>query len=310
MAKVRALRAEPDDAAVTSALTSALAHSNAIVVTMAADLASDRELSALTPALAGALARLYENAAEADPTCAGKIACATALDKLNHRDKEPFLRGAFYFQLKPAWGEPVDVATGLRVRCVHALSRFGGLDVLMVLAEALADDNEAVRSAAAQSLAFCGEPAGAAMAMQKIRSGDRDPSVTADALGALITLRPADGLRCAAELLQSRTRGLRPFVCLALGQSRLPEALPLLSRELTGLVSPSERREVFVAIGLLRTANSVTFLLDYVRGAPIADARAAIAALATQSQAETMRESIRTAASGRKLDAAIREAFG
>ena len=306
---VRALRANPDDAAVASALVKALAHPSAVVVTMAADLAGERELSALTPELVAALARLYENATEADPTCAGKIACATALDTLNYTDKAPFLHGAFFIQMQPAWGGPVDVATGLRVRCILALARFGGLDVLMVLAEALSDEHEAVRGAAAQSLAFCGEPAGAAMALQKIRAGDKDPAVTADALGALITLRPVDGLQRAGTLLQSRTPGLRPFVRLILGQSRLPDALPLLTRELTGLVNPAERREAFVAIGLLRTANSVAFLLDCVRGSPIADASAAIAALATQSQADAMRESIATAANGRNLDATIREAF-
>lgn len=309
MAAVRALRSRPDDAVVVAGLTHTLTHTNAAVVAMAADLAGDRDLTGLIPNLLAALSRLYENATEADPTCAGKIACLTALDKLNHLDKAPFLRGALYIQMQPAWPSPHDAATGLRVRSILALARFGGLDVLMALAEALSDPDEAVRGAAAQSLAFCGEPAAAAMAMQKIRCGDADAAVTADALGALITLRPLDGLACAAGLLEARSPELRPFVYLTLGQSHLPEALPLLSRELKHLRGVGERRDVFVAIGLLRTANSVAFLLETVATGPLADARAAVAALATQSQADSMRDAISAAAKGRDLDAAIRDAF-
>jgi hypothetical protein len=209
--------------------------------------------------------------------------------------------------MQPAFGGPIDVAGELRARCALAIARLGGDDALMALAEALADALPGVRSAAAQALLVLGGPGAAALALLKVRAGDPDPDVTGDALGALLALDRRAGVRVAGQLLDGP---LGEVVALALGQSRAPEALPLLERRLATAFRPHDRKVVYVALGLLRTDGARALLLDRVRGAPLADARQAVAALAAHSQSPAMRAAVEEAAAGRGIDDAIAEAFG
>lgn len=275
----------------------------------AAELAAERELTDLSEPLLAAWNRLYVHASQSDPACVGKLACATALDRLEYPVRTPFERGATYVQTQPSYAGAEDVASGMRARCILALSRFGGVDALMAIAVALSDSHDQVRSAAASGLAFTGEAAAAAMAQQKISAGDREPSVTADALGSLIALRPPEGLACAVRLLDRQDRHLPELIVLELGRSGQAGALDLLLRESTRPAPAAYRKAVFVAIGLLRSDESKAALLAIVHGSPDTDARLAIAALATQSQGDTMRSAVAHAAAGRGLDDEIEREF-
>jgi HEAT repeat protein len=309
LAAVRALRGEADEALLRAGLTRGLSDPFGAVVAAAADLAAERELSALRPAIVAAWERLYEDAGQVDPGCVGKAACATALDRLDHPDRSPFLRGARWVQMQPVWGGSVDAAGPLRARCAMALARFGGTEALMALARALGDPLAPVRSAAAQALPSTGDPAAAALALLRVRAPDPEASVTADALGALLALRPDEGLSQAEELLQ-RGGELAELTTLALGQSRLPGALPLLEARLQLGWRAADREVVYVALGLLRSDEARDRLLQQVRRAPLSDARAAIRALASVAQTDALRAAVQAAADGRGLDDAIAEAFG
>jgi HEAT repeat protein len=307
---VHALRHEPDDAVVHEGLRRGLADPWGVVVAAAANFVAEREISGFSAELVAAWERLYADAVEADPNCVGKEACATALDRADHADPAPFRRGAEWVQMQPVMGGRVDVAGGLRARCVMALARFGGVDALMSVARGLADRLPPVRSAAAQALAYTGEPAAAAMALQKVLGGDDEPGVVADALGSLLALQPHEGLAVATKLLDGERGELAELIVLALGQSRLPEAVALLATRLETAFRAADRRVLLVALGLSRTPESRTLLLDRVRTAPAAEARIAIEALATQSRGEELRRTVEEAARGRGLDDAIATAFG
>ncbi|MFZ5475477.1 MAG: HEAT repeat domain-containing protein [Myxococcota bacterium] len=301
LAGVRALAREPDERVAVEGLRAALEDPAELVVAKAAEIAGERLLLGLRAPLLAAWDRFYD---VEDLNCAAKLACATALDHLEHGDPAPFVRGIRHVQLQAAYGKPEDVAAGLRARCAFAIARIGGTDALLPLAEALADPLPNVRAAAAQALAATGEPAAAALALFKLRAGDPDPAVVSDALGSLLALNPGEGLRVARERLDD------PDVVLALGQSRLPEALPLLTERLADTVLARDREVVIVAVGLLRSDGARAVLLELVRAASRADATAAIRALATHSQAPAMRAAVEEAAEGRGLQANIEEAFG
>lgn len=305
--QLAALRRERDETALVAGLAAILRVAPGQIVASAADLAAERELPALRPALLAALHRLYDG--DTDPTCAGKAGCTGALDRLDHSDRSGYVRGATFEQLQPGWPKPEDVAPPLRAASVHALAGFGGVDALMVLARAAHDPHPVVRSAAARALVRTGEPAAAALALSAILLDD-DAVVVADALGSLIALRTADGLVEAHALYARADRALTPLVDLTLGQSRLDAVLPLLRCRLAEPGTAADRRGTLLAVGMLRTEGSRRLLLEIVESGPISDAVVAISALATQSMLPARRREVEEAARGRGLDAAIGEAFG
>lgn len=306
-AEVAALRRDPDDAAVTAGLVRALGGASHVVV-LAADIAGERGLDGTREALVAAWTRLYE---QDDPNCVGKAACATALDRLDHPDRAPFRRGLAHVQMQAVYAHArEDVAGPLRARCALALARFGGPEALLDLAVALADPLATVRAAAAQGLTATGEPAAAALAMLKVRAGDADPGVVADALGALLALRLADGLAEAERLLDHAPDDLAELVLLALGQSRRAEVVPLLEAHLVTAFRAARRRAVFVALGLSRTDAARDLLLAQVRAASLADAAEAVRALGATSLSDATRAAAEAAAASRGLDAVIAEVFG
>lgn len=307
LAAVRALRTA-DDATVEGELP-ALFLGWGPVVASAAELAGTRGLTSMRPALLAAWSRLEEDPVTRDPGCVGKAACAAALDTLDCQDRAAFLRGSTYVQMQPVWGKSEDKAGELRARCLFALARFGGVDALVALAGGLADPLPEVRTAAAQALRGTGEPAAAALALLVIRRGDESSAVVADALGSLLALRPDDGVGQAARLLRGPDEELAELAALALGQSRVEGALELLDEALSTAWRSGPRRTLLLAMGLLRSEAARDRLLGVVRAGPLADARAAIEALAAGAVGAGVRERVEAAARGRGLDAAIEAAF-
>ena len=307
---LRALRAEPDPDRRREGLGALLRSGHGAQVAGAAELAADRGITELRPALLAAWDRLYVEAERLDPTCAGKAGCALALHALDHPDRAPFVRGATHIQMQPMWPRPEDVAPPLRAACVHALATFGGVEALLVIAVALADPHEAVRAAAARGLAFAGEPAAAAMALQLLRSPEPDHGVIADALAAFASLRPREAAAEAERVLSTASEPREVAVLLALGQARVDSLFPLLDRRVAPDNRPDVRRAAIVALGLSRSTEARNRLLGLVREAALRDATDAIAALASLSQSAALRAEVAGVAAGRGLESAIEAAFG
>src|SRR5262249_23044707 len=148
-----------------------------LIVSAAAEIVGERLLAGLAPDLIAALDRFYVDGPETDKLCRAKIAIVEALNKIGHEDAQLLLRAVHYVQLEPAWGGPEDRAAKLRGSAAFGLVRIGYPDVLLVLADLLADPQKLARMAAAQALGATRAPAAIPLLRYKARIGDEEPDV-------------------------------------------------------------------------------------------------------------------------------------
>lgn len=258
-----ALRHLPPGPEATTSIRAALAHSSGLVVAAAARAAALHRPGGIEADLQAALERMY---AAADPQCRGKLALVTALDELSCDDPTPYLRAARHVQLEPVYGGSQDSAPPLRIRAAQALMRLGHHGLYRLLGDLLADPVGEVRGAAAQLLGILGGERAALLLRLRVAVGDPDPDVLADHAAGLLACEGAEALPPVVALLGHDDRAAVGGVALALGGSRLAEALaPLLA----GLRGASDRRlgRTFIdAIALLRSdaaAEELLALLDH-----------------------------------------------
>lgn len=312
-AKLAALKAmgrspdAPDEAALRDALRSRVG----ILVAAAVRVVASRELRGLLAELPPAFTRLSEKPVERDPGCRGKIAIARALHESDAWEDEVFVRGVAFVQQEPVWGGREDTAAELRAECAMAFAHAGREDALDVLADLLADPERAARAAAAQALGDTGRPDASALLRYKVRIGDPEPEVIAACLDSLLALAPRSSLSFLAELLKADD-DRASAAALALGQSRLAAAAPLLVAWCEEVTDDLRHRVGYVALALLRDEHAFDHLLGRVREGDRPDAIAAGKALATFRDDPRLSERLREAAAGRDraIVAAIESALG
>ena len=165
---------------------------------------------------------------------------------------------------------------------------------------------------AAQALAYAGSDAAAWILRLKIRLGDKEPEVIGECFTSLISLTPKEGVALTAEFLNSQDEALQELAVLALGESRLPEALERLKTAWKKAVETRLRETLLTAIGLLRLAEGIDFLLEILAEEDTAAGKAALSALAIHRHDERIRERALAAAEKngrRELRAHVEEAF-
>lgn len=297
----------PDEAAVREALGSRIG----ILVAAAVRVVACRELRSLMPELPAAFTRLSEKPAERDPGCRGKIAIARALHESDIWEDEVFVRGVAFVQPEPVWGGREDTAAELRAECAMAFAHAGRDDALDVLADLLADRERVARAGAAQALGDTGRPDASALLRYKVRIGDAEPEVIAACLDSLLALAPRSSLSFLAELLKGGD-DRAAAAALALGQSRLAAATPLLVAWCAEVPDDLRHRVGYVALALLRDETAFEHLLGRVRKGAPSDAIAAARALATFRDDARLAARLREAAAGREraVVAAIESALG
>lgn len=286
------LRRRPPDADGTARLRTALAARQSPLVAKAARLAGELEIEALVPDLRAAFERLSTNAVKADPGCSAKTAIARALYAMGAYEDALFLRGIRYVQREPVWGGTEDTACALRGVCAHALVRLGHPDAAALVAELLADPEPEARTGAARALASSESERHAPLLRFKILTGDDDPQVLAECVGALLRVSADGALDLCARLLDGDDALRSETVALALGESRLRAALPLLRSLWERTAATELRRVALLAIAMLRSEEAHALLLSLVAAAPGHDARAAITALAVFRDDEALRERV------------------
>jgi hypothetical protein len=264
----------------------AMGSKNGILVAAAVPHATDPEL------LAPAFHDLLVDGAKRDPSCRGKVAIARAL---HDRDEwhELFAAGLAHVQKEGG----VDTAGELRGICGLAHAHMGRADALDVLADLLADPERTTRVAAAQGLGDAGRADAAALLRYKLRIGDAEGEVIGACCEALLHLQRDAALPFVAALLRSPTDDV---AALALAESRLPAALPLLRTWVAGSLAATRRAIGYLALALTRAAHDD--LLDVIRTADRPDALAAAKALATFKDDPALCDRIRDAAPRRLRD--------
>ena len=116
-----------------------------------------------------------------------------------------------------------------------------------------------------------------------------------------------------ASALRGESAPIAEAAALALGESRLREALPILKEALDGASAERDRRSLLTAISLLRSDEAIETLVALVEKAPEAQAVAALGALALHRHDPKIADRARRvveARGSRRLREALREHLG
>jgi hypothetical protein len=315
LARLDQVRQEPSSAASLSELRRVLSRESSHAVARAAAIASQTGLAVLVPDLVAAFHRFQRSPARADPGCTARTGLVEALLRLEHEDEDVLLRGIRHVQMEPVLGGRVDTAAELRGTCAIGLARTSRVDVLIELAELLADAEPSARASAARAIGNHGRAAGIPLLRHKVRAGDEEPRVTTECLLALLHLDPPASLAFVAGLLERASApgrfpgGLSECAATALGESRLEEAFAVLRDWLPNASARGLGRTALRALAALRRDEAFDYLLYLVRDAEPPLARDAVTALAGHRD-ERLRARVQEAASRRPAIAeAVERAF-
>src|ERR1035438_2214078 len=230
-----ALKSGPaPDAAQTEQLRQTLTHRNTFLVSKAAKLVADAELFALLPDALVAYDRFFLDAAKSDPQCWAKNALVKALVKLEHRQKDAYLRGLRDHQMEGSYGGLSDTAGALRGACTHALVDCPGLsdaDLLAILLEPLTDADKTVRVEAARAIGQVGGVSAALLLRLRALLAKDEPEVLGAVYSALLTLEGTRAIDLVAAALKEGD-DLAAEAAFALAEMRAPEALAALTARL------------------------------------------------------------------------------
>ncbi len=277
-ASLNQIRAEPQTEAAAAGLREALASKQPIAIAQAARIIRDADLRSLIPELLDSFERLMQTPVAADPNCLGKQAIIDALYRLDYPEPEPFLTGIRHRQPEPAWGGSVDTAAGLRAVAALGLVRVNYPEIMSELADLLADAELEARIGAVRACSYSASPAVVPLLRLKVQLGDQ-AAVLAECFSVLLQLAPAPALPLVSQALQQPEREISEMAALALGESRLPAALPILQQWWRSSPDRDLRQTGLLAMAMLRQPEATDFLLSLVAQAPLPDMQAAVAAL-------------------------------
>jgi hypothetical protein len=304
LTRLRLIRNEPITPAVIAELRDGLSDKSNFVAAAAAEIVGERTLTDLVPDLVAAFRRFLIDPVETDKLCKAKIEMVEALNRLEADEEDVYRAGLRHIQMEPAWGGPEDTAAPLRAAAAFALVRVNPRDLIVLLADLLADPEKVARVAAAKALGACGHLAAIPLLRFKARVGDEEPEVIVECLTALVSAEPDESIPFVGGFLNSRTEEVAAGAALALAESRRPAALELLKQ-----FWPKARRDeslaevVLLGIAITRLPAGIDFLLEL-----LAQGEApALKALAIHKHNPAVRE--RVAAVVAKKGAGLKKAF-
>jgi hypothetical protein len=265
------------DAVVVEQLRKGLAHRNNFLVSKAARMVADAELFALLPDALAAYDRFFIDAAKSDPQCWAKNALVKTLVKLEHRQKDAYLRGLRHHQMEGSYGGLSDTAGVLRGACTHALVDCPGLsdaDLLGLLLEPLTDADKTVRMEAARAIGQVGGVSAALILRLRALLAKDEPEVMGAVYSALLAV---EGTRAIAVVAAALKEGddLAAEAAFALADLRTPEALAALTARLRAGADGWFGGVLLSAIALTRLPEAIDFLVALIAR----DAREAPAAI-------------------------------
>jgi hypothetical protein len=270
LATLTQIQNEPASDAGLAVLQQVLRTKYSVAVAQAAQLVGQSELQSLMPELVAAFDRFFVKAEESDPGCRAKQAIAETLYRLNYSDETLFLKGIRHVQQEPVWGGRVDTAPRLRGTCALGLVRMNYPQVMSELADLLADPEAEARIGAARAIAYNQTDQGVPLLRLRVKMGDTSP-VLSECLIALLHLAPEPSLPLVKEFLYARKPpGIEidldkvEAAALALSESRLPEALPILKEWWQSLRDPELAKTGLLAIAMLRQPDAIQFLLSLI----------------------------------------------
>jgi HEAT repeat protein len=282
------------------------------VAAAAADTVGRLEVGTLAQPLAVAFLEWMKNPAERDPRCDALTAIAKTLAALDHPAAEVYLAGIRHVQMEGSFGPPVDAAAALRGFCAQGLVRMSHPDALRECVTLLADPEPVARCGAVRAISETGQYAGVLLLRFAALIGNKDEELTAECFAGLLRLEPAESIEFVAKFLNSRSDEIAERAALALGESRLPAAFPLLRAAWEATAQATLRRTLLLAMAMLRQDEAVEFLLTRLAEDGEKSALDALAALSLYSR-ESVRSQIQETLAKRKspaLQRAFEKDFG
>lgn len=217
------------------------------------------------PAMADALARCCGNPAKHDKNAPGKIALATALDRMEYPDAAPFLTGVHYVQMEPVMGGVVDVAPPFRARSAAALVRLRHPERFDAMGDLLWDEYADARIGAARAAAYDGSETARALLRARAIAGDEE-TVLGEVLAGILTFRGDREVVFAARFLDDPAA--RGQAAIALGESRLPQALGELERAWEQTGNGGAWEEIVFGVALHGTDEAMDLFEKWLRAGP------------------------------------------
>ncbi len=305
---IRAIREAPENHDLKRDLAPFLLHKSNHVAAAAADTIGRLEVLALTHHLMAAFPEWMRNPAGRDPGCKALTAIAKTLAAMDHPAAQVYFAGIRHVQMEASFGPPVDTAAALRGICAQGLARMSHPDTLLECVTLLVDPEVAARAGAVRAIGETGQPAGILLLRFKALIGDDDDEVMAECFAALLGMAPADSLQFVAKFLDSPSHPISERAALALGESRLAAAFPLLEEAWERTAQAALRKTLLLAVAMLRQDESVDFLLARLNEDGEKSAADALAALALYARDESLRHRIQEAVAKRN-SARLRSAF-
>ncbi len=289
---IRAIRDAPENHDLKRDLVPFLRHKSHHVAAAAASTAERLEAGALAPDLVEAFGELMKAPAKRDPGCMATIAIVKALVTLNDPAAKVYFAGIHHVQMEGSFGPPVDVAAPLRGLCAQGLARMGHPDALVECVTLLADKEVAARIGAIRAIADSGDNAGVLLLRFKAIVGDKEDEVIGECFMAMLRMAPVASLDFVAQFLRSASEAVAERAALALGESRLPAAFPVLREAWGQTAQPERKRALLLSIAMLRLDEAVKFLFARVAEDGERSAGDALAGLALYGRDESVRKRI------------------
>jgi hypothetical protein len=307
--RLATLKNEAAGPSVSAELRAFLKNRSNLVVAKAAKVACHARATDLVPDLVATFHRLMQNPAKLDKGCAATTEIVNALYELDYLEPEIFLQGIHHVQMEGSFGPPVDAAAKLRAISALALARTVYPAALDEVVSLLVDEWPDARIGAVRALAVNGGPPGALLLKLKILTGESEPDVLAECFSGLLTAAPERSLRLIESFVDSEEIAVAEAALLALGSSRLPEALDLLKARWERTAGGPLQKTVLLAIGMIRSDAAVEFLLALLAGCSTTMAKDVLAGLALFRDNEKIRRRIESVVARRK-EKPISETFG
>lgn len=294
--------------AATQEIRTFLKNRTNLVVAKAAKIAGEAHTMELMPDLTTAFHRLMGNPQKLDKGCAATTEIISALYELDYIEPDIYLLGIHHVQMEGSFGPPVDAAARLRAVSALSLARTRYPYALDEIVTLLVDEWPQARIGAVRALSSNGGQAGALLLKLRILTGETEPDVLAECFAGLLAIAPEQSLPLIATYIDSKDLAIGEAALLALGSSRLPEALDLLKARWGQPAGGSLRKVMLIAMAMIRSEAAIEFLVSLLAESSLTSARDVITALAIFRDNEKVRKQVEAAVSRRNVDS-LSEAF-
>ena len=279
IASLDLLRQTPEESRIAP-LRKALAHRNNFIAAKAADLVREFRREQLIPDMLAAFGRFFENPEKSDPQCWGKNAISRALAALEYQEPDVFLRGMRHIQMEPVYGGRSDSAPTLRAICALALVQCRTIpnhDVLVHLADLLADQDKTVRAEVARAIEQVGSPSAALLLRLRAVLGNDEPEVLGACYSGVLRIEGLTAIPWVGNFLGSADDAAGE-AALAIAATHSIEGFQRLRECLEKTRDPWFLSVLLSAIGFTRQDAAVEYLIELVRTESL-HAEAAVEAL-------------------------------